>query len=156
MWVPCSANDELEGLPWLPRMLQKARRAEASRASGTDMMNGYLYGDNDFVDAQLLAFLRANDADVSAVVRAYDDDAEAASVIVRRSGRSPNEIRVFATSFRKRLFNFAPTEADEGRLGNGVRAKLLAFVYNRLMMPVVYRKFAADERKRAAREPTSP
>jgi len=146
-WTPRSGLDELEGLPWLPRMLEKARRFEA----GTQQMNGYLYGDNDFIDAQLLKFLRTTDTAVSELVREHADDAEVARILVERSGRSPAEIQSFARSFRRKNANFILLEADEGRLGSGPRAKLIRFVYNRLMMPVIYAKFAADERKRARR-----
>ncbi|HEX3462572.1 MAG TPA: DUF5069 domain-containing protein [Candidatus Elarobacter sp.] len=154
MWIPRSAHDSLEGLPWLPRLLEKARRFEAGRAAGTDLMNGYLYGDNDFIDAQLLRFLRTTDATVSALVRDHADDAEVARILVERSGRSPSEIAEFAKIFPRKNFGFVLTEADEGRLGNGPRAKLICFVYNRLIMPIFYAKFAADERKRATRMAT--
>jgi Domain of unknown function (DUF5069) len=148
MWIPRSANDELQGLPWLPRLLEKARRFEAGRSAGTDLMNGYLYGDNDFIDAQLLAFLRASDETVSELVRGNPDDADVARILVERSGRTPSEVAAFAKTFRKKMFGFFLTEADEGRLGNGFGAKITRFVYNRVMMPVIYKKFAADERKR--------
>jgi Domain of unknown function (DUF5069) len=153
MWTPRSGLDELEGLPWLPRMFEKARRFEAGRAAGADPMNGYLYGDNDFIDAQLLKFLRTTDTAVSALAREHADDAEVARILVERSGRGATEIQAFAKSFRRRNANFILLEADEGRLGNGLRAKLIRFVYNRLMMPIIYAKFAADERKRGSVEP---
>jgi hypothetical protein len=148
MWIPRTAYDELEGLPWLLRLLDKARRFEAGRAAGTDLMNGYLYGDNDFIDAQLLAFLRVSDETVSELMRGNADDAEVARILVERSGRTKSEVSAFAKKFRRQNLGFVFTETDEGRMGNGVRAKLLRFVYNRLMMPVLYTKFAADERKR--------
>jgi len=116
------------------------------------MMNGYLYGDNDFIDGQLLKFLRTDDKTVSELVRAHDDDAEVARILVERSGRDSTEVRAFAQKFRRKNMDFVLLEADEGRLGNGLRAKLTALFYNRLLMPVVYAKFAADERKRRAAE----
>ena len=150
MWIPCSAQDELAGLPWLPRLLEKARRFEAGRAAGVDLMNGYLYGDNDFIDAQLLRFLHATDAAVSALVNEHPDDADVARILIQRSGRSDDEVRRFAKRMRRQNFNFVLTEADEDRLGNGLGARLMRFAYNRVIMPIVYRKFAADGRKRAA------
>jgi hypothetical protein len=150
MWIPCSAHDELQGLPWLPRLLEKARRFEAGRAAGADLMNGYLYGDNDFIDAQLLSFLRTSDEAVSELVRGNPDDADVARILVERSGRTKSEVNAFVKKFRLQNLGFVFTETDEGRLGNGVRAKAVRFVYNRLMMPVLYAKFAADERKRRA------
>jgi hypothetical protein len=97
----------------------------------------------------LLAFLRASDDAVSELVRENPDDADVARILVERSGRTASEVTAFAKAFRKRNFGFFLTEADEGRLGNGFGAKVSRFVYNRLMMPVIYKKFAADERKRS-------
>lgn len=149
-WIPRSGLDKLQGLPWLPRLLDKARRFEAGRAAGTDLMNGYLYGDNDFIDAQLLKFLRTDDTAVRELVRQHADDAEVARILVERSGHDSAEVRAFAEKFLRRNMNFVVLEADEGRLGSGLRAKLMRIFYNRLFMPIVYVKFAADERKRRA------
>lgn len=151
-WTPRSGLDTLNGLPWLPRLLEKARRSEAGRAAGTDTMNGYLYGDNDFIDAQLLKFLRTDDKTVSELVRQHGDDAEVARILIERSGHDSPEVRAFAEKFRRKNMDFVLLEADEGRLGNGLRAKSIRFFYNRLLMPIVYAKFAADERKRRAVE----
>lgn len=134
-------------------MLEKARRFEAGRAADTDTMNGYLYGDNDFIDAQLLKFLHTDDATVSALVREHADDAEVARILIERSGHDSAEVRAFAEKFRRKNMDLVLLEADEGRLGNGLRAKLIAFFYNRLMMPIIYAKFASDERKRSAVQP---
>jgi len=149
-WIPRSGLDKLCGLPWLPRLLEKARRFEAGRADGTDQMNGYLYGDHDFIDAQLLKFLRTTDATVSELVRERADDVEVARILIQRSGHDSAEVRAFAQMFRRKNMDFVLLEADEGRLGNGLRAKAIALFYNRLLMPIVYAKFAADERKRRA------
>jgi hypothetical protein len=148
VWTPCSGLEEREALPWLPRLIQKARRYEAGRAAGTDVMSGYLYGDNDFIDKQLLAFLGTDDASVCALVREHDDDAVVAGQLVARSGRSELERRAFGIRLRRRMWDFALMEADEGRLPDGPRARLLRFAYNRLLMPIVYAQFSAAERKR--------
>jgi hypothetical protein len=154
-WIPCSGLDELEAMPWLHRLVQKARRYEAGRAVGTDLMDGYMFGDNDFIDKQVLAFLRTDDTAVLARVREHDDDAVVASSLVAESGRSESERRTFGVRLRRRLLNFVFLDADEGRLPPGVRTRLWRFAYNRLLMPVVSRQFAAAERKRQ-RAATTP
>ncbi len=152
-WTPCSGLEEREALPWLPRLIQKARRYEEGRAAGTDLMGGYLYGDNDFIDQKLLAFLRTDDASVCALVREHDDDAEVARNVVARSDRTESERRAFGVRFRRRLLNFVFLEADEGRLPDGLRTRAIRFAYNRLLMPVVYKQFSIAENKRSRPKP---
>ena len=147
-WTPRSGLDTIEDLVWLPRLIEKARRCEAGRASGRDLMDGYLYGDNDYIDKRFLAFLRMDDTAVSAIVREQADDGAAAAAIVERSGRTAEERRAFSTSFRRQLFDFVLLEADEGRLPAGIKRTAIRFVYNRLLMPVFYAQFRAAERKR--------
>ena len=59
-------------------------------------------------------------------------------------------VRTFNKTFRRRNFNFVLLEADEGRLQPGVKATVLKFVYNYVMMPAIYRMFQRDERNRNA------
>ncbi len=147
-WTPCSGRDTVAGLAWLPRLLEKARRCENS-PSGR-LVDGYLYGDNDFIDKQLIAFLRTNDATISALVREHPADADVARILVEQSGRRRAECEAFDKAFRRRNFNFVLLEADEGRLRPGVKAALLKFLYNNAMMPIIYPLFRRDERKRKA------
>lgn len=147
-WMPCSGRDSVAGLVWLPRLLQKARHCEAS--PNGRLVDGYCYGDNDFIDKQLIAFLRTDDATISALVREQPDDAEVARTLVERSGHSPAEVEAFNASFRRKNFNFVLLEADEGRLGRGLKASVLKFLYNGAVMPIFYPLFRRDERKRAA------
>jgi hypothetical protein len=128
-------------------LLQKARRAETSPEGR--LVEGYLYGNNDFIDKQLIAFLRTDDTAISALVREHPADADVARIIVERSGRSASECEAFNRAFRRRNFDFVLIEADEGRL-RGFKGAVLTFVYNRLLMPIFYRLFARDERKRRA------
>lgn len=146
-WIPCSGRDSVAGLVWLPRLLEKARRSEASPEGR--LVEGYLYGDNDFIDKQLIAFLRTDDAAISALVREHPADADVARIIVERSGRSAAECEAFSRKFRRNNFDFVLLEADEGRL-RGIKGAILKFVYNSLIMPVVYRMFTRDERNRTA------
>ncbi len=147
-WIPCSGLDSLAGLVWLPRLLQKARHCET--LGNEHLVDGYCYGDNDFIDKQLIAFLRTNDAAISALVRQHESDAQVASMLVDRSGRSTAECAAFSKALRRKFFDFALLEADEGRLAPGPKAAILKFVYNNVMMPIVYRIFARDERSRKA------
>ena len=146
-WMPCSGRDSVAGLVWLPRLLEKARRYEASPNSR--LIDGYCYGDNDFIDKQLIAFLRTDDVTISALVREHSDDAEVARILVERSGHSPAEVEAFNTAFRRKNFNFILLEADEGRLG-GAKGATLKFIYNAMVMPIFYPLFERDERKRNA------
>jgi len=147
-WIPCSGRDSASGLVWLPRLLEKARRCAS--APGGRLVDGYCYGDNDFIDKQLITFLRTDDATISALVREQQSDADVASILVERSGRSPAECDAFNSTFRRRNFDFVLLEADEGRLRPGLKSALLKFTYNNVIMPVVYRMFKSDERKRSA------
>jgi hypothetical protein len=146
-WIPRSGRDSVAGLVWLPRLLDKARHCAESDGRLAD---GYCYGDNDFIDKQLITFLRTDDATITALVKEHPSDAGVASILVERSGRSPVECSAFNTAFRRKNFDFVLVEADEGRLGSGFMPAILKFVYNRLMMPIVYRLFERDERNRGA------
>jgi hypothetical protein len=150
-WVPCSGRASAAGLVWLPRLLEKARRSEASQ--NRRLVDGYCYGDNDFIDKQLMTFLRTDDATVSTLVREHSDDNDVATILVARSGRTPAECAAFAKKFSRKFFDFVLLEADEGRLRSGPKATILKFLYNTVMMPVVYRMFLRDERNRKGPDP---
>ena len=150
-WTPCAAHECVDDMVWLKRMVQKARQLEASRTAGTDLMNGYLFGRNDYVDGKALRFLNIGDQDVLEAVRSEPDDVRAAQALLRRSGRSVEERRSFSRRLRRSMANFALFEADEGRLAPGPRTSLIRFFYNRMLMPLVYLHFNAAERRRAAR-----
>src|SRR5688572_6402890 len=92
-WAPRSWRERVEGLVWLPRMLDKARRRLEGERAGRDAgdaMAGYFFGDSDYVDKQLLALLRTDGGAVLDLLRTTTDDA-AARELVRRSGRTPEE-----------------------------------------------------------------
>ena len=146
-WVPCSGLDSAAGVVWLPRMLQKARRCLASPDGRR--VGEYLYGDNDFIDREVIAFLRTDDETISALVRENPSDADVARIIVERSGRSASECAAYSASLKRKFFNFIMIEADEGRM-RGFKAAIVKFLYNKALMPVVYVMFRRDERKRKA------
>ncbi len=147
-WMPCSGRDSVAGLVWLPRLLEKARHCEAS--PNGRLVDGYCYGDNDFIDKQLIAFLRTDDATISALVRELPSDADVAQTLVERSGHTPAEVEAFNAAFRRKNFNFVLLEADEGRLRPGLKASVLKFLYNSAVMPIFYPLFRRDERNRTA------
>ena len=145
-WTPCSGLDSVVGLVWLPRLLEKARRCEAC-ADGR-LVDGYCFGNNDFIDRDLIAFLRTDDETISALVREHPADADVAKILIERSGHTPAECEVFSTSFRRKYMDFILIEADEGRLRPGIKTATVKFAYNYLMMPVFYFMFRRDERMR--------
>ena len=140
-WTPPSGYDELSGCVWLPRLLAKARRHVAAAELGD-----YMFGDHDYLDAWLLRFLRTDEATVCAAVRSDGDDRAVARRLVEKSGRAPDELARFRRHF---TFWNAPwlvmIDADEGRT-RGPAARLLNFVYNRVVVPpaiAVYRRATA-------------
>ena len=144
-WMPRSGRDSIAGLSWLPRLLDKARHCETSNGR---LVDGYCYGDNDFIDKQLIAFLRTDDATVSQLVREHSDDADVANILVDRSGHSRAECEAFDRKLRRKNFDFVLLEADEGRLPPGFKATSLKFLYNNVVMRIFYPLFERDERKR--------
>ncbi len=145
-WIPCSGLDSAAGLVWLPRLLQKARRCLASPDGR--LLDGYCYGDNDFIDKQVIAFLRTDDETISALVREHPSDADVVRILVERSGRSATECEAYSKALKRKLFGFVFLEADEGRLRPGFKASAITFLYNRALMPAVYFLFRRDERNR--------
>jgi hypothetical protein len=145
-WIPCSGLDSAAGVVWLPRLVQKARRCLTSPDGR--VVDGYLFGDNDFIDKQVIAFLRTDDETISALVREYPSDADVARIIVERSGRSADECAAYSGSLKRKFMNFFFLEADEGRLGPGFKTSAIKFLYNKALMPAVYFFFRRDERNR--------
>ena len=147
-WAPRPCLDEAAGCVWLPRLISKGRRQLGSERAGSDLVTdaGYLFGENDPMDATLLTFLRAGREDVLSLLREQPDDAAAAAELVRRSGRTAQECAAWGASLRRRMGVFiAMIEADEGRRAPGWGTSLLQSVYNRLIMPVSYWKYRRDE-----------
>lgn len=147
-WMPRSGLDSVGGVVWLPRLLEKARRVE-ELGSHSRLFDGYCYGNNDFMDSIVLRFLRTNDEDVSAVVRAHPDD-EAARILIERSRRTPEECRKFSRLFTRSLRAFPIIDADERRLPPSFKTAALQRFYNGVMMPIVYAIFRRAERRRSS------
>lgn len=145
-WVPRSGLDTMEDVVWLPRLFDKARRFQ-QLGEDARLIDGYCYGDNDFIDGKVLRFLRTDDATVSSLLRELSD-AEVARILAERSGRTAEERRQFSDELKRSLHNFIFMEADEGRLPPGLKTAAIRFFYNNLLMPIFYSKFRRDERKR--------
>lgn len=152
-WMPRPWNDELAGCVFLPRMLEKGRRVLKSKREGRDLMNGFLFGDFDYADGQILGFLRTDENRVLELLRELDDDEAVAAALVRESRRSPGEIKAWSRRFRRinGLFG-AMWDADEGRRAAGWGTSLLNGFYNRLMMPPVYLLFRVQRGWRRRRQ----
>lgn len=138
-WIPCSWEEQIQGLIFLPRMLAKGRQFLKSKSEGQDLMNGFLFGDFDYADRMILKFLRLKDARVLTLLREGLDDAAMAAALIRESGRTPDEIQAWSRYFRRINAPFTPMwDADEGRRAPGLGTSLLKGFYNYLMMPPVY------------------
>ena len=149
-WRPAhGTRDRAEDLIWLPRLIDKGRRVLAGEAAGRDLLGDYLFGVHDAADAQLLRFLRMSNEDVLGVLRSERDDARAAAVLVRMSGRSQAERVEWSNGFVRRnaLFS-AMIDADEGRRPPGPGTTALRLAYNWVLMPPVYLVYRFLERRR--------
>lgn len=148
-WMPRPWSEELAGCIWLPRMLDKGRRALESERQGRNLMNGYLFGDLDYVDGKLLKFLGRKDVRVLELLRELDDDERVAKTLIRESGRTADEIRAWGRRFRKNNGLFiAMWDADEGRRKPGIGTTFLKLFYNLVLMPPVYLIFYAGQARR--------
>lgn len=148
-WMPRPWRDELLGLVFLPRMLEKGRRVLAGMRHGRNLMNGYLFGNFDYADRGLLKFLRTRDARVLELLRGSDDDAAVAATLIQESGRSTAEIRAWSRRFRRINAPFtAMWDADEGRRAPGVGTTGLKLFYNYGLMPAVYVGFRIAQKLR--------
>jgi hypothetical protein len=128
-------------------LLDKARRALEGQQRGVDLVMPYMYGDNDYLDAKLLAFLRVRARHVLQVVAEEGDDQQAADVLVALSGRSPDECRRWSERFLKWEAPLLQLiEIDEGRQV-GPTAEAARWFYNRVMFPPVYSVFRWLESK---------
>jgi hypothetical protein len=130
--------------------LDKARRALEGQRRGVDLMTPYMYGDNDYLDAKLLAFLRVRDRHVLQVVGEETEDARAAEVLVALSGRSPEECRRWSERFLKWESPWLMMiDVDEGQQ-EGTKAETTRWFYNRVLFPPVFAAYRWLESKKPA------
>ncbi len=148
-WIPCSGLESVDGLVWVKRIVQKGRRLLEDRRTDTNWLDGYLFGESDFVDGKVIRFLHSSNEAVLEGVRIEPDDVCVAQNLIAASGRSSDEVAQFSKQLRKEVGNFMLMEADEGRLPPGLRTSMIRLIYNRLLMPIFYRQYKAAERHRA-------
>lgn len=141
-WIPRPWSDEMHGCIFLPRMLEKGRRQLETERTGRDHMNGFLFGDVEYADRQILTFLHTNETRVRQLLAEHNDDEAVAAALIQESGRSADEVREWNQHFRRKNAPFTPMwDADEGRRAPGIGTSLLSFFYNYIMMPPVYLLF---------------
>lgn len=146
-WMPRPWKAELVGCIWLPRMLDKGRRAIEGEQQGRDLMNGYLFGNASPADRMLLRFLRTDAARVRALLNEFNDDNSVAEALLRESGRSPLDIRTWNMCFRTLNAPFILLlESDERQRHSGMATTFYKFLYNRVVMPPVYLLFGRTDR----------
>jgi hypothetical protein len=147
-WVPRSPRESLCDLVWLPRLLDKARREAEGRSRGVDLITPYMFGDNDYLDAKLMAFLKVRERHVVQIVSEEPDDEQAAVLLVALSGRSREACRSWSARFLRRE---SPVlwmiDVDEARRV-GPAADVGRWLYNRVVIPPVFRLFRWMESKK--------
>lgn len=147
-WVPRSGREEVAGCAWLPRLIDKARRQLESKRTGRDQLSPYMFGDNDFMDAKLLSFLKVSGSEVLDVLWGEPDDRAAAAEIVRRSGRTHEECASWSAEFQNsQRLPLAVFDANEGRRAPGLSTTLMRLCYNRILMPPVAWWYRRAERR---------
>ncbi|MBC7542487.1 MAG: DUF5069 domain-containing protein [Candidatus Sericytochromatia bacterium] len=146
-WVPRNPRDRIARLVWLPRLLDKARRAAEGHSRGVDLMTPYMYGDNDYLDAKLLAFLKIRDRQVQQIVSEEPDDAQAAALLVAISGRTPDECRRWSERFLEvETFWLWLIDIDEDRI-HPPGAEAGRWFYNRILFPPVFSIYRHMQKK---------
>jgi hypothetical protein len=118
------------GLIWLPRLLAKARRAQA------DGLGEYLLFEDSPLDAMALAAWRVRGAALTAWLAEGLDDGAIAARVGEAMGAADEAARAaWSRSFARRWgWFFRAIDADEGRLPPGLEASAL-----RAMLAVTYR-----------------
>lgn len=158
MWKPRPPRDSFQGLVFLPRLLDKARRKLEGDLVGQDLISPYLYGDNDFMDLRLLKFLQLSDQELLAILGAEPDTERAMRQLLAKSGRSPSECEAFSHRLLRRAwYVFLMIEADEDLRKPGIATSLIKAVYLGVVLPPVTWLFNRMEakRKKAAPEGTA-
>lgn len=149
MWKPRPPRDTFQGLIFLPRMIDKARRKLDGDLIGQDLIAPYMFGDNDYMDVRLLKFLGLGDADLLAILREERDLDRAMQRIIDQSGRSQSECEAFSQKLLKReWYVFLMLEADEDLRPPGLATSLIKTLYLGVVLPPVLWFFNTMEAKR--------
>lgn len=128
--VPRRWNETLDGIAWLPRLIDKARM------SNEGVLGAYLFGHSPF-DRALLTRLGATTEEFAAIVAGSDTDAEVLATLrgrgfdeacVRRwSARFPQTARYFI-----HLWDF-----DDGYVKPGIVGKTVLLAWRGIERPVM-------------------
>lgn len=154
--MPGPWHRTVHGCVFLPRMLEKGRRALEGERQGADLMNGFCFGDFDYADGMLFRFLRTREDRVRELLQAWPDDDQVAARLIEESRRTPAEVERWSRRFRRINAPFiAMWEADEGRRPPGTGTAFLRWFYNVLMMPPVYLFVRIATARRARRRAAS-
>jgi hypothetical protein len=123
-------NAAVDGVIWLPRLIDKARAQDA----GT--LGLYLYGQSP-VDASLLRAGRIGYDDVIEAVRSSPDDAGVLAALERRAPGATARMRAWSAKppLQARII-FAWNDVDEGYAPPGPLVRSVRFVSN-LLYPAI-------------------
>ncbi len=113
--APRRWNERIDGIAWLPRLIDKTRAAHA----GT--LGAYLYGQSP-VDRACLRALRLSHADFARIVAAAPDDAAVLAALRDRDPEALDRVRRWGERLgtEHRLFMFV-LDIDDGYAGAGWR-----------------------------------
>ena len=122
--APRRWNAEVDGVIWLPRLIDKARACDA----GT--LGMYLYGQSP-VDDSLLAAGRIGYDDVLHAVRSSPDDAGVLAALERRAPGATARMRAWSAKppLKARII-FAWNDVDEGYARAGPVPRAVRFLSN--------------------------
>ena len=109
-------SEQLDGIAWLPRFIDKTRAAHA----GT--LGAYLFGQSP-VDRACLRALRIGYVDFARIVADAPDDAGVLAALAARDPASLDRVRAWSETLatEHRLFMFV-LDVDDGYAGAGWRA----------------------------------
>src|SRR5687768_7179395 len=124
-WNPRSPHESVAGYVWLPRLLDKARRALV------DPLTGHVSLDDSFMDTRFLKAHGLKSGQIVAWLREGLADAAIADRIAEHSGRGDADRETWSrrfTWFYK--IGFVAIDADEGRRRPGPMTSVLRGAIN--------------------------
>jgi hypothetical protein len=113
--APRRWDSELDGIRWLPRLIDKARAAQA----GT--LGTYLYGQSP-LDRSLLRALGSRYRDFSEIIASTSTDSDVLAALIARNPNAVESGRAWSATLhrRQRLFLFV-LDVDDGRISGPLR-----------------------------------
>lgn len=131
-WPPRSGFEREGECVWLPRFIDKIRKALAESAAPGDLLpDGYMLGEGDFLDAKLLDFLGLSSREVVEAVKAEPDDSRVAQALLKRVGKDSTECARWSLDFLQRYsLSLNMIDADERRPQPEAVAEFLREFYN--------------------------